>query len=817
METRISIMIWLGHIDCSGSLHRAAKKRSQHTGLWLFEETSFHSWVQSPDNAQQLHILWIYGAPGAGKTVLSATAIDHLRTQECAHGEKASKVVYFYGDSTDTSTGTAFNLCIAMLSQLIGGLSDIPPIITERYANARRHGRCKISEDDEPLRLLRHVIADLPSVIVVVDALDECKDTSEVVSWLEEAVHSLPQLRVLCFSRDVAAVRRRLGQQLTIRMDAGLIRSDVEKYLVSAVSTLPGESADLKSRVIETISRKVEGIFLFAELSIGTLRSAIDVDDMMKILDTIPTGINEMYELILRRLSKDSYARQSLAQKVFRLMCASFRPMTWSEMRYALSWNPNLQEFEKTKEPFKEAIFELCCPLIEYRVEMDTFLLIHFSLYEYLSGCPPKPALTQDITGFFVEESHAQHELAEITLACMLDENVCRSTSVHIDYNPLVLYATQNWCRHLSNSPFDRALYTRYTDFATCSQRRSTWVLRWLLIDEWSFPLHQIVNLQKSVQGWAGKGDGNQLSMKDILGDLQTALFGLDEIQAALPSSGASTKSRAISNFERLVCVRNLAREYTMAGELDDGVSMFELAIQKVEASNGTLAPRSCWLLNSLGILYDQQGRTSLAEETQCRALTIQEMSLAPNHLDIVLTINELGRIARHLERFEDSERLHHRALQILEETFSNDDLHVTWTKCALGRSLLKQGRPDEAIHLHHQVLDVESARLGRNHPHTLWTLSDIARCHRAQGKISDAIATQQEVMERSEEALGTENPDALWAANSLGIMHELAGRLDVAKSLHTKALEGQIRSLGRDHVHTQWSQKRLEALHGAM
>ena len=755
-------------------------------------------------------MLWVHGTPGAGKTVLSSSTIEHIQAREVTLRAKDGNVAYFYGDRTNKWQGTAFNICISALSQLLARLPEIPDALLAGHRNAMCYGRYRISEADDVFHLFREVVAALSSVSLIIDALDECSGISDIVSWLSDAIQTLPSFRVIFFSRDTAAVRKELGQKPSIRMDAASTKQDIDTYLASAVCTLPCTETDLKNHVFQTLSRKAEGMFLFTELSIQTLRSAVDVDDLMNILHTIPNGINEMYGLILERLSSESFTRRSLATRVFRLICASARPMTWSEMRFALSWNASQGIFEKSKEPFKDTISELCCPLIEYQIEIDTFRLVHASVYEYLCENSLRSSATEDIAQFFVQESTAQHELATMTLACIADDKVSHSDCLDPSNYPLVAYATTNWCYHLSRSLFKADIHVRYLEFVACPERRSTWILRWLLSEEWSFPLQQVVRLQKLVQKWIHQGTNEQPSITDTLGDIQRALFRLDDIQLTQQLSNDTVEYRVISNFERLISVRDLAREYTMAGEIDDGVEMFELALRKAIGPERDVTIRSCWLLNSLGILYDQQGKTYLAKETQDRALALQEQSLPPNHLDTILTINELGRIARHLGQFGEAESLHRKALQALEQIFPESDFQVGWTKNALGRSLLKQGRPDEAIILHQQVLANETSRLGRDHPHTLWTLSDIARCYCAQDKIVDAINVQQEVMERGKDALGPENPDTLWAMNSLALMYERSGRLSIARSLHAKALQGQTKHLGADHAHTRWS---LEAL----
>lgn len=723
------------------------------------------------------------------------------------------RVAYFYGDSMDRTHRTALNICVSALSQLLAQLTEIPQVILDRYRTAVCHGRFKVSEMDEVFDIFSQVVAALPSCFLVIDALDECSGISDIISWLGNAIRSIPSLHVVYLSRDTAAVRKQLQRQPTIRMDAASTKDDVNKYLASAVHTLPCTEPDLRDRVFSTLSRKADGMFLFIELSIQTLRSAINEDDMQSILNTIPDGVKEMYGLILQRLSTEPDTRRSLVQRVFRLVCTSVQPMTWSEMRFALSWDADQQKFQKAKEPFKETICELCCPLIEHQSESDSFRLIHFSLYEYLCETSLHSLSTQGIAQFSVQKNDAQNELALMTLACIADEKVALSTHVDIGRCPFVAYATKNWCHHLSQSPFRQDLCARYLKFVACPERRSTWILRWLLSEERSFPLQQIVKLQELVREWTAKGNEEQLSMVSVLGDIHRTLFRLDELQSTPKSSDIMRQIRVISNFERLVCVRDLARAYTMAGEINKGVEMFELAFERAKSLEGDVTPRSCWLLNSLGILYDQQGKTHLAKVTQGRALATQEKVLPPDDLDIVLTINELGRVARHLERFEEAEMLHRKALHILEGFCSESDLHITWTKSALGRSLLKQNRPNEAIDLHQQVLAIETSRLGRDHPHTLWTLSDIARCYRAQDKIEDAIATQQEVMERCTDSLGADNPDTLWATNSLGIFYELSGRPAVARNLHAEALVMQTRRLGENHAHTKWSREVLSRL----
>ena len=472
---------------------------------------------------------------------------------------------------------------------------------------------------------------------------------------------------------DTISIRKSLGHYPTIPMNAASTKRDIDRYLVSAINNLPSTDRQIKDRVLEILTYKAEGMFLLVDLSMQMLRGAINEEDMETILNSIPEGVNEIYMLILWRLSAEQDIRRSLAQRVLRLICSSAQPMTWPELRFALSWNEDQQEFQKNREPFKDTVCDLCCPLIEYQSETDTFRLVHYTLYEFLCGKFSQASAPEDFAAFFVLEMDAQRELASMTLACMADHKVSQQISIDLDSCPLIVYATKNWCEHVSRSPHDSNLCARYLQFIACPERRSTWILRWLLSEERAFPLQQVVKVQTLLQEWMIECKEEQPSAISVLNDTQRALFQLDKIRSAPDSHEMINQLRVVSNFERLMCVRDLAREYKMAGEMVHAVDMFESALREAERLVGSIFPPSCWLLNSLGILYDQQGKIHLSKDTQIKALGIQEKWLPQNHLDIVLTINELGRVARHLEDFKEAENLHQRALEILQSLFSRE------------------------------------------------------------------------------------------------------------------------------------------------
>lgn len=85
-------------IDPRISHHMSRKLRHPATGVWLTESQEMNQWLAT-ENAG----LWIYGIPGAGKTVLASIVIEEALNA----GETTTAVAFFYCDYKDTATELA--------------------------------------------------------------------------------------------------------------------------------------------------------------------------------------------------------------------------------------------------------------------------------------------------------------------------------------------------------------------------------------------------------------------------------------------------------------------------------------------------------------------------------------------------------------------------------------------------------------------------------------------------------------------------------------------------------------------------------------
>src|SRR5277367_1671817 len=103
------VLAWLKFVDTSANHDLARKKHETTTGNWFLELPSFQEWTKATKAS-----LWLYGIPGAGKTILCSTIIEH--TIKICNSTPFDRYAYFYFDFNEKRT------VVSMLSSIIAQL-----------------------------------------------------------------------------------------------------------------------------------------------------------------------------------------------------------------------------------------------------------------------------------------------------------------------------------------------------------------------------------------------------------------------------------------------------------------------------------------------------------------------------------------------------------------------------------------------------------------------------------------------------------------------------------------------------------------------
>ena len=183
-------------------------------------------------------------------------------------------MAYFYFDFRDINKQNRRDLLPSLLTQLSDQSHRHCDMLNDLYL---RHGTgAQKPSEDELLQCLKDMLSlpDQQPVYLIIDALDECPDTSgmpssreQVLDLVKELVElSSPNLRLCVTSRPEIDIRRALEPLTTRRVslhEQSGQRQDIVDYVTSVVqsdSKMRRWRDEDKKLVIETLSKRADGM-----------------------------------------------------------------------------------------------------------------------------------------------------------------------------------------------------------------------------------------------------------------------------------------------------------------------------------------------------------------------------------------------------------------------------------------------------------------------------------------------------------------------------------------------------------------------------
>jgi hypothetical protein len=227
-EEKLSkIRSWLSAPDPSTNYHKAHKQRQAKTGLWLLESTKFTDWKKRAASR-----LWLYGIPGCGKTILSSTVVENL-LQYC-HDDTSMVTAYFYFDFNDTQKQDPELMLRSLLCQLVQRSVVIPKGVDALFSSCE-NGQRKPSSH-ALLQVTKEAAQEFTHVYVILDALDECTQRSELMDMLEAVAEwQLDNLHLLMTSRKERDIERSLEEHIreedAVCLQRDVVDKDIQRYV----------------------------------------------------------------------------------------------------------------------------------------------------------------------------------------------------------------------------------------------------------------------------------------------------------------------------------------------------------------------------------------------------------------------------------------------------------------------------------------------------------------------------------------------------------------------------------------------------------
>ncbi|KAL8638995.1 MAG: hypothetical protein Q9228_003911, partial [Teloschistes exilis] len=191
-ERHEKIRQWLNAPDPSLNYNRALKDRQVNTGGWFFRSNSYGKWLSKSGS-----LLWLYGIPGCGKTILSSTIIQN--TIEHCQSRASTAVLYFYFDFNDVEKQRHEKMIRSLIVQLFLQRTRTSQALEALYLSSMNGERQPTSET--LLKTLQQMLG-FEDTYIVIDALDECLERHELMENIEELTRwTGEKLHILITSR----------------------------------------------------------------------------------------------------------------------------------------------------------------------------------------------------------------------------------------------------------------------------------------------------------------------------------------------------------------------------------------------------------------------------------------------------------------------------------------------------------------------------------------------------------------------------------------------------------------------------------------
>ena len=278
----------------------AKAARHANTCQWLLQRDAFVQFCRNP--ARRGAFLWIYAQPGAGKTVLAAFIIDYFALRQ-----QSGCVLFFFCKDTDEDKRTPIAIARSLLYQLFHALREraaVSALFDDISFAVDESGHQRALNFPAVWDIFSSHISNLTPTTIIVDALDECRDSETLIQSLRSMAASY-NVAVILTSRKEEHLHQVLHQSPSIEIVPDDIDADVKAFVEAKVAASPRLSQpSVKHLIIKRLCDSHEGMFLWVQYMVKELKSCVSLQQVQEELRELPKGMDAVYQRILQRLQE---------------------------------------------------------------------------------------------------------------------------------------------------------------------------------------------------------------------------------------------------------------------------------------------------------------------------------------------------------------------------------------------------------------------------------------------------------------------------------------------------------------------------------
>lgn len=404
---------------------------------WLFQKTSFQVWLDST----KAQMYWLSAKPATGKTILSGKVIAHLKdlNRQCS---------FYFFNFGNKEKWTISSFLLNMAWQMASGHAAVLQNITKV---------CRKNEqlDKADYRMIWRKLF-LETILKqkfdqkqywVVDAVDECKSSTELIPLLLKIVE-VSSIRIFLTSRNQFESHRQLALHRSPVISEEILNddtiSDIALYLEANMDQIPSADEAGRHRIVREILRKSEGCFLWVNLILQELRHVHTSAEVRQVLDEVPSDMNDLYARILDSMSRITYGK-SLTKAILTWTVCSARPLKTFELYHALQI-----DIKDTIDSVERSITSNCGELV-YVDAQSRVQIIHQTARDFLL----KKHLASE---FAIDEREGHKRLTLVCLQYLMSNEMkgpgnrkLSSKRTAKERSPFQSYACESFYEHISH------------------------------------------------------------------------------------------------------------------------------------------------------------------------------------------------------------------------------------------------------------------------------------------------------------------------------------------------------------------------------
>ncbi|MBE3050216.1 NACHT domain-containing protein [Candidatus Bathyarchaeota archaeon] len=378
---------------------------------WLPKQDKFRTWADNRDG--KLHVLWLLGAPGIGKTMISSYLVDELRKTE--RGSSPATFAFYLCNYRNENRRTASVIVRSLLVQLLQKQPNLFEAVESVYQN---HNGSIVNNLSALLAALGGLLCrSTQRIYILIDALDECEESSRhhFLAFIRNLGSNL-KVSIIITSRPVMGVEYAVrGIWDVIRIDSAKVNADLSNFINMRVNDLQA-TRDWPPKLIDDIRkallRQAGGTFLWASLVLEDMAKASTAKGAREKLAGLPKDLSDIYKRILGSISNDDVGKAAF---ILQWVVATRKPIDINDLAIAQfmadkGWNGRSAPSGDTFLEFKDG-YRACGPLLFHDKKDGTINLVHQSAKDFLTSsldCPQKYRVDYDKAQLDIWESCAK-------------------------------------------------------------------------------------------------------------------------------------------------------------------------------------------------------------------------------------------------------------------------------------------------------------------------------------------------------------------------------------------------------------------------